>query len=190
MMSQDPSVFVDNLGSGKHVVLFYDDPNYGRLLEFRFIKNGLLKGEGCTYLTYEEAGLVEKQMTDNGIDVEKFKQKNLLRIYQVPKMNEPAGVTKIVEKIWDEILQAHKSPFRVAGQPMPAAVTEEYLEAQLAIERAVVARFNGQGSVLCSYSVENIEPVKHGKWLSSLLKMHHDAVFAIKSRGGIGFNMR
>jgi len=43
--------------------------------------------------------------------------------------------------------------------------------------------------VLCSYSVEEIEPGKLGKWIEELLQNHHIAIFIPKSGDGIAFNL-
>ena len=48
-MQYEATSFLDTLDIGKHVVFLYEKPAYGLMLEFHFIKNGLLKGEQFIY---------------------------------------------------------------------------------------------------------------------------------------------
>jgi hypothetical protein len=46
-----PIEFIDSLDEKKHIMLYYDDSECARLVEFRFLKNGLARGESCIYAT-------------------------------------------------------------------------------------------------------------------------------------------
>ena len=48
-MQYEATSFVDNLDIGKHVVFLYEKPEYGVMVEFHCINNGLLKGEQYIY---------------------------------------------------------------------------------------------------------------------------------------------
>src|SRR5712691_5884048 len=78
-----PLRFIDVLASPKHIVLFYEELEYGRRVIFRFIKNGLLKGEHCLYAVADNFDFIEQKMRDSGIETQ-FKKKNLLRLYSMP----------------------------------------------------------------------------------------------------------
>ena len=52
-MFERPSHFVRKVERGKHIVLFYEEPEYGRMILFEFIKSGLIKGERCIYVSEE-----------------------------------------------------------------------------------------------------------------------------------------
>ncbi|MGB6672411.1 MAG: hypothetical protein WBE34_08255 [Candidatus Nitrosopolaris sp.] len=56
------------------------------MIQFRFIKNGLLKGQHGIYTTHKdtEISLIENEMTNSDIDVEGYTKKNLLHIRQIP----------------------------------------------------------------------------------------------------------
>jgi hypothetical protein len=55
------------------------------MIEFQFVKNGLLKEEHCIITTFEDnIQIIKNEMEDSNIDVEAFKKKNLLHIYQIP----------------------------------------------------------------------------------------------------------
>jgi len=70
--NRNPLKFLDSIDDYKHIVLFYEEPESGRMIQFRFIKNGLLKGQHCIYTIHEnmDIPLIENEMTNSGIDVE------------------------------------------------------------------------------------------------------------------------
>jgi len=39
---------------GDRIVLFYEEPEYARILNFRYIRNGLTNGEQCIYLVFQD----------------------------------------------------------------------------------------------------------------------------------------
>ncbi len=72
----DPFIFVDTLEGSKHIVMFYKNQDFGQKIQFRFIRNGLLKGENCIFTIYsDDVALIENDMIDNNIDVEEFDKK-------------------------------------------------------------------------------------------------------------------
>ena len=70
-----PTKFIDSLSARKHIVLFYEEVEEAQKIEFRFIKNGLSKGEHCVYAMDEEPKLVIDKMASYGIVVDDFKKK-------------------------------------------------------------------------------------------------------------------
>jgi hypothetical protein len=187
--SHDPLRFVDTIDNGKHVVLFYEDPGYGKRVQFRFINNGLLKGEhGIITTVQNDIQLIENEMLDTGIDVEGFKKKGLLHIYQISNpINHPQGLEKGLEVIEDQILADSKPPFRIIAK-CSELDTKEKIESDIVIQRTVHSTFHDfPGSVMCSYPVARIQPEKHGQWLIDTLHCHDAAIFSPKSGRGIGF---
>jgi MEDS: MEthanogen/methylotroph, DcmR Sensory domain len=190
-----PLNFIDTLGYGRHAVLLYEDAEFARLIQFRFINNGLLKGEHCIFTTHEQEDniqFIENQMEYNGIDVEGFKRKNLLHIYQIPDpMNHPEGELKGNEDIMNIILADSKQPFRIVARSIPEIKTEGQRVSSISIEYSAHSNFHSfPGSILCHYPVDKIEPRIHGQWLVDILQNHHAAIFAPKSGQGIAFNLR
>ena len=63
-MQYEATSFLDTLDIGKQVVFLYEKPAYGLMVEFRFIKNGLLKGEQfiydlhCLFLRFPESSYI------------------------------------------------------------------------------------------------------------------------------------
>ena len=84
----------------------------------------------------------------------------------------------------------HPSIFRIVSRAIPEVKREEQIVDELDLERTYHSTFDSfGGSLLCSYSVEEIEPRNRGKWIVELLQNHHSAIFLRKSRDGIAFNL-
>lgn len=188
----DPTTFVDALDQRKHILLLYEEPEYGKLVQFRFISNGLLRGEHGVILTHEDVKSIEDDMVYIGIDVHAFKQKNLLHIYQISNpADDPDGVLSGFKKIWSGIFANLKPPFRVVGRALPEVNTVQQIENEMVVERYCHnASSNFPCSVMCTYHVEKIESARRGEWLSNLLQNHHATIFATKLGGGMALDMQ
>jgi hypothetical protein len=190
-----PLRFIDTIDQGssnRHIVLLYEDPEYARMIEFQFVKNGLLKEEHCIITTFEDnIQVIKNEIEDSNIDVEVFKKKNLLHIYQIPcPMNHPEGELKGMEDIRNRIFTGLKPPYRIVSRA-PEIKTKQQIESDIIIQRTVHFTYgNFPGSVICSYPVDKIEPKMHGKWLVDILQNHHAAIFAPILGEGIAFDMR
>jgi hypothetical protein len=190
-MKYEATSFVDTLDIGKHVVLFYEWFEYGLMLQFQFIKNGLLKGEHCIYATHGDPKYIEDQMGYSGINVEEFRRKNLLHVYQIPNpMDDPEGPLKGAEKITNKILTDAKPPFRVVSILIPEINTDAQMQTQLDVEQNRHALFgNLQCSWLCPYDLAKIEDSIKEKFMDALLRSHHAVISAERSGNGVGFNL-
>jgi hypothetical protein len=194
-INRNPLKFLDTIDDFKHIVLFYEDPESGRVIQFRFMKNGLLKGQHCIYTTHKDMdiSLVENEMTNSGIDVEGYKKMNLLHIFQIPDPgNFREGSVKAYDKFVKGILADLKQPsrFRMVSRAVSEVKKEDQIADELDVERTYHSTFDSfGGSLLCSYPVEEIEPRKRGKWIAELLQNHHAAIFIPKSGDGIAFNL-
>ncbi len=61
--------FIDTLGNSKYLVLYYENQKFGKKLQFIFIKNGLLKGENCIYITHgKDNALIVCKLINNNIN--------------------------------------------------------------------------------------------------------------------------
>ena len=52
--------------SGDRIVLFYEEPEYARILNFHYIRNGLIKREQCIYLVLQQGNDGNKKDDDSG----------------------------------------------------------------------------------------------------------------------------
>jgi len=179
----DPIKFVDSLDTQKHVVLVYDDQSFGKMIQFRFINNGLMKGENCIYFTHEDPKIIKNEMDESGIDVKEFVQKNLLHIHQISSPEkDPAGIMIGYENIVKQATVDKKPPYRIVGRIMPNIGIEEVMSVQIAIERMAHTTFEKLNStVLCEYDFNEIPPKDHKMWLGRLCTYHHAAIVSTRS---------
>jgi hypothetical protein len=191
-MSYEPLQFVDSLDTDKHIVLFYDEPEWAWTIEFRFINNGLLKGENCIYATHGDANVIEDAMIKYGIDVEGFKKENLLHVYDIPNpMDDTETPARAAEKLWEYIMTDSKPPFRIVTRLVPDVSTEKAISVELDMEHNIHARYHDfNGSLICPYHVNKIAEKERGRWIIGLLQNHHAVIFAPKFGKGKAFNMR
>lgn len=174
----DPIRFVDSLDSQKHVVLVYEDQSFGNMIQFRFINNGLIKGENCIYLTHGDPKIIKNEMAESGINVKEFVQKNLLHIHQISSPEkDPRGILIGCENIVKQVTAGKKPPYRMVGRIMPNIGIEETMSVQIAIERMAHATFEKLNStVLCTYDFNEIPANDYKIWLSRLFSHHHAAI--------------
>lgn len=179
----DPIKFVDSLDTQKHVVLVYEDESFGKMIQFRFINNGLLKGENCIYLTHGDPKIIKKEMDKGGIAVKEFVQNGLLQIQQISSPEkDPKGIMTGYENIVKQITGNKKPPYRIVGRIMPNLGIEEAMSVQITIERMAHANFeNFNSSVLCTYDFNEIPANDYKMWLGRLCKYHHAAIVSTNS---------
>ncbi|HXG07416.1 MAG TPA: MEDS domain-containing protein, partial [Nitrososphaera sp.] len=77
--------FIDNLDTivHRHLVMFYEEPEYAKLVQMRFINTGLKKGECCIYVVNDEQDLlfIRREMIAYGIDVDQYGKRGLLHLH-------------------------------------------------------------------------------------------------------------
>jgi antitoxin component YwqK of YwqJK toxin-antitoxin module len=175
-----------------HLVLFYEDVNEGQKMQFRFIKNGLLKGENCIYTTHDDdISLIENEMKANEIDVNYYYSKGLLHIYKIPNLfNHPKGVLEAAYEFIRSILCGLKPPFRLVGRLVDIIETKEQIETNLTLENVFHSKFTQfNGIVMCHYNINKSPSNTEGKWVEHILKNHHSAICMSSSGHGIAFEI-
>ncbi|MBM3898124.1 MAG: hypothetical protein FJ358_06350 [Thaumarchaeota archaeon] len=185
-MISEPSRFVDSLELGRHVLLCYEEPEWARHLEFRIIENGLLEGEHCVYVSIEDSPeFIESQMEDYGIDVKGFKKKKMLHIHKVAS---PIDAKSDLPTIGDVLSKVPK-PYRLVGRTYKLD-SQKKVKANLDIEKQ--GSFAAAKSIMfvCSYDMGDIDLDLLRLWLPSVMKKHHDVIFAPRTGFGIGIPMR
>jgi MEDS: MEthanogen/methylotroph, DcmR Sensory domain len=195
-------VFIDDLKSW-HIVLFWEEPEHARVIEFQFIRNGLVKGQFCCYITHENREFIENEMIDNGIDVVGYTKNNMLQIIEsVDFLNDSRGVLAASDAETKKMRATLSTPFRIVGgisirdtlnMINSSDIGDRLTSAQLEIEQNFHNQlFNGlKGYWLCSYQVNDIKSAldrgsgNNNLIMAELLKSHHGVVFATKSGKGI-----
>jgi hypothetical protein len=176
-----PIKFVDSLDTRKHIALFYDESEYARLIEFRFLKNGLAKGEQCVYAMEEDSGSIVLKMLRYGIPLEYFERKKL-RVYQIHNRcgNRDEIMTSCKNDI-GMILADLQPPFRIVSRIVPDVSTLTGMSVELELERETHNIFdNLGGSFMCPYDLSKIETTRRKEWLAELRENHHEIIFAQK----------
>jgi hypothetical protein len=187
---------VHSLHRGDHVVLFQEDSEYARTIEFGFLHDGLKKGEYCVYSSiFDEPAAIEKKMEAFGIDVRSYKESNLFRACRFPASPaaHPAGGLRGLGEFNRTVLPASKDiPYRVVGSLYPLdMLSKQHLVENLKIERKAQDGFKEQnGIVICSYSSKDLKSELLFDWFTGVLKAHDVAVFAPSPGNGAAFYMK
>jgi hypothetical protein len=81
---KEPLPFVNLLDLSKHIVLYYSNAKFAKIVQFEFIKQGLLKGENGIYCipVYENKSKIENEMHQYRIDVKYFIKRGLLKYFR------------------------------------------------------------------------------------------------------------
>ena len=191
-----PLNFVKKIRQGKHIVLFYEEKEYARLILFEFLKNGLLNKERCVYISEENVEAAGREMSDAGINTEEFIKHGLLFVHQVPNLAEYSNNTAL-----EKLSQFALHPWTKDGRPDRLVLsifktdTQEQIRSNLEWERQFRAKDLKllQGTMICTYPVSNIIPTisdsegDYGRWMSDLLELYDGVIFARKLWRGVAF---
>ena len=154
------------------------------------MKKGLQKEEHCIFVTHDSIKLIEKEMVDSGIDVDYFKQKNLLHVYNIENiMNHPEGISQGFDSVINKITSNSKPPYWIVGRIIPNVSTVDGIKAELEVERLLHRHFdNYLCSFLCPYNFKELEEEKCTVWLEHLLKNHHSVIYAVEPKNAVAFD--
>jgi hypothetical protein len=209
---EQPLSFVHRIEEGKHIVLFYEELEYAKMILFQFVKSGLLDQKDCSYLSEDEEELVKREMSDSTIDVKKFTHNDQLHIYQVTSLTDyyhPREETELIEDGKAKRKQAaadnttilrNPSEIRKSDRIVLRCVynvnTEEQITSNLRWEydfRCKNLKRSGI-TLVSSYPINDIISTvsnstgPYGKWMSTLLELYDGAIFARKFWKGVAFN--
>jgi MEDS: MEthanogen/methylotroph, DcmR Sensory domain len=188
-----PVKFLDELEGNKHVVMLYDDENYGDMLIARYFTNGLEKGESCVFFTDEKPEKIEEMLRRQGIDVNKYKSRNSLRIYQTkpPPSDSPENlnVLDILRSIRADSTKGMRGPFRFAGRTIMDIVTTMGMLQGMEVEKTGQRHFaEFDNAQMCFYDVRKMEKTRRNEWISELLKNHDKVFYASSPEKAVGFD--
>ena len=193
---KEPLTFINSLDKSEHIVLYHADIKFGKIVQFEFIKQGLLKGENGIYCIpdYEDKSNIEKEMDQYGIDVRYFIKKGLLTIFQIPNLlRHPKGVVKGSEEVLDKMI-SNINPtksIRLVIRFIDKLNSKEQIDANLVLEKYYHSKFSRfNGSILCTYDVNNSPANSNPEWLNAIFKNHHSAIFITDLDGkGVAFEL-
>lgn len=174
-----PLKFLDSIGTKKHIALLYEEPEYAKLIEFRFLKNGLGQGEQCIYATGEDSGVVVLRLISLGIPIEYFQTGRIRVLHLDAKYGDYES--KMTSCKRDILRMTHHldPPFRIVSRIVPDVHIAAGMSLELEFERQLHHIFDEiGGSVMCPYDLTKMEPSLKEEWLSSIRQTHHDIIFA------------
>ncbi len=184
-----PFEFLDNMKDDKHIVMFDENPKYSKEIQFNFLKKGLEKMECGIYAMPEEKEIIEKEMSEYGIDVDKYKKENLLNIYPTTHIShypqdDPFGV------LLRKILPSDNTPCRIVGMLDFDKKTKKGMKTFLESEKKSHSAFdNFCGSWMCPYHTPDIEPKNRFFWIKELIKCHDSVIFTSSRDKGIALDV-
>lgn len=165
-------------GKKRHFVLFYENEKSALNVMCEFIKSGLKRGEYCTLSTDKSVGTIERELTDAGIDVDRFRKRNMLDIHKMSWPREEGEVKYDLEREEEFLRQKPGLPKRIVGVYATARVLNYNVNSGIAIEQLCKSIFEEvNGSVLCPYPVSKIPLKERARWMMEMLKIHHVAIF-------------
>jgi MEDS: MEthanogen/methylotroph, DcmR Sensory domain len=185
-----PMKFVDQMKRNKHVLLLYDNQKYAYWIIGRYFRNGFAKGESCILYASDRSKVIEKRLSAEGIEIKPVKQKNLLRIYEVERLDgsNKHEVPHIIDKIKEDSKKSMKPPYRFVGGTLMDIESKDGMKFCISLEKTGHQHFDESNySQICCYDISKIEPTRKHKWISSLLSNHHYVIYASKPNKAVAF---
>jgi hypothetical protein len=188
-MDYRPLKFVDRLEGNNHIVVLYEEQKYADLVIGRYLLNGLEKGESCIFFTPDPPGEVEKRLAAMGINVDLYKRKNQLRVFNIERSDDSKrDVLNTLKYIRGEAAKGMKPPFRFIGKTITDTSTLEGMKLGMLVERTGHQHFaEFDNSQMCYYDISGIEKSKKEEWVSGLLKNHHHVIYASDPDRAVAF---
>lgn len=184
-----PVKFLDRMEGNNHIVLLYDDQKYADLIIGRYILNGLKNGESCIFFTPEKPEEVEAKLSAEGIEVDSYKRKNSLRIFQIDRSDtNKLDVLGTLKRIREQATKGMKPPYRFVGRTITDIGSIEGMQLGMVVERTGHEHFaEFDNSQMCYYDISGIEDSRRDEWIRDLLKNHHHVIFASDPRKAVAF---
>ena len=187
-----PIKYIDHLDRHKHIVLLYDNEKYAYWIISRYILNGLNNNESCIFFTSDDPKTVEERLSLEGIDMNLFKQKNSLSIYNIEKSyNYKLDILSTLKHIRKEATFGMKSPYRFVGRTITDTETKDGMTLGIALEKIGHEHFDEfECSQMCYYDISKIEQSLRPQWIGNLLKNHHNVIYASEPDKAVAFDTK
>lgn len=185
-----PIRFLDNLPPKSHSVLLYNDKKYAELVTSHYISKGLERGESCVYLTFEDPRKIEGSLSKSGIDVETFKQRNLLRTYKIKRSDVDEGNPyDNLRKVIRESTIGLRPPYRFYRNFVPIEKSVKGMKLELLYEQLLHENFKSLDlSLMCRHDLSEIEESARADFVETLLKNHHQVIYASEPEKAVAFD--
>ncbi|MFZ9006796.1 MAG: MEDS domain-containing protein, partial [Nitrosopumilaceae archaeon] len=179
--------FLEEMKKDKHLLLVYENLEKAIDIQIDFLYRGLEKGECGIFAMPYKLNIVQK-MESKGIDVEKYKNQNLLYIIDISEFNKPDE--NIFDSFSKKILAISKKPLRICAMLNIDLSTREGMKSFIQAETASHQNFESfRGSWLCSYDINKMEKEEKITWIKKLLKCHDSVIFAPSHESGASMDL-
>ena len=154
-----PLRFIDRLEGNNHIVLLYYQLKYADLVIARYLLNSLKKDESCIFFTSDVPEAVDKRLSAQGIDVDSYKQANLLRIFRIERSDaNKQDALNTLKQIRESATKGMKPPFRFVGRTITDTKTIEGMKLGMVLERIGHEHFDEfYNSQMCYHDISEIE---------------------------------
>lgn len=184
--------FIDDEKFGKHPILMYESLERGMAVQFRYLYNGLIKGEHAIYITHEDPQDIKEKMSAT-IDVEMFQKKGLLHILPIAhNISTSEDAIKKLDEAMKMIDSFNGIAFRLAGGEagfVKDISTLSGKRTKLLVERKIhdtIDQYNG--SILCPYPIKKVNDTNEKKWMNDIFHNHRDVIYVPDSYKGASFD--
>ncbi len=184
-----PMKFIDQMERNKHMVLLYDSKEYAYWIISRYFLNGFENRESCILFTADKPEIIEEQLAKEGIDVDLYKKKHSLRVYQIERSDDnKRDILATLKQIREEATKGMRPPYRFVGRTITDTETKGGMELGLVLEKTGHEHFDEFNcSQMCYYNISKIESSMRQRWISGLLKNHHYVIYASKPHKAVAF---
>jgi hypothetical protein len=119
-----------------------------------------------------------------------FKQKNSLRIYNIEKSDDnKLDILNTLKHIRQEATCGMKSPYRFVGRTITDTETKDGITLGITLEKTGNEHFDEfECSQMCYYDISKIEQSLRPQWITSLLKNHHNVIYASEPDKAVAFD--
>ena len=185
-----PVKFLDRLEGNKHLVMLYDEEKNADLIIARYFQNGLDMGGSCVFFTDQDPGVIEMRLASQGIDVERYKRENRLRVFAIPTSDEgKKDFLTTLKAIRAESTKGMKPPFRFAGRTIIDIESIDGMTTGMQLEKTGQDHFQEfDNSQLCFYDIRKMERSRRDQWVKGLLENHHQVIYASDPDKAVGFD--
>ena len=196
--------------------MLYEEPEYARSIQIRFLNDGLKNGECCVYSASDQdsVNLTKIDMVQSGIDIDKYMNSGLLQFHvRNASIYDPESYYRARTAFQKEIentfvsapqrTTAMPSKIRGVGSIFPFVFTSvenanskrSEATSQLLVEnlfQSESSSYNSsfKGAWMCTYQVNNILENMTEDWMKQVLGSHDAVMFLPKLSNGIALNTR
>ena len=179
--------FLKEMKNDKHLLLVYEDLEKAIDIQIDYLKRGL-ENEECGIFAMPYKVDIAQKMELKGIDVEKYKNQNLLHIIDISEFNETAK--DVFSHFSKKITSISNKPLRICAMLNIDLSTKEGMESFIQAETASHQNFESfRGSWLCSYDINKMEKEEKITWVKKLLKCHDSVIFAPSHESGVSMDL-